>query len=1027
MFNDSSIELLSVRAQAPGAVVAGSVIDEHNATIADAAIIIRNLDNGVISSATSNNSGYFTITAPRPGRYNVTLRHPGFTTLEFKDLVLNVNDQRSLAVQMKVGRIEETVVVEAARLIQTESSVVSTLIDRQFVENLPLNGRSINPLIELTPGAVVARTDYGNQGQFSVNGQRTNANYYMIDGLSANVGVAGGVALNQSAGGSFPAFNALGGTSNLVSIDALQEFRIQTSTYAAEFGRTPGAQISIATRSGTNKFHGTAFDYVRNDAFDANDWFANSRGLKKPPLRQNDFGGVFGGPVIKDRTFFFFSYEGLRLRQPQVLLQAAPSASTRELVPEGLKPFFNAFPIPNGRDLGNGFAEFSASYANRSTLDATAIRIDQFFGQKFSLFGRFNYAPSEQINRGGEGEARTSLSTISLLPYKTRTLSIGATATLSSRISNDFRINQSLSKAASSFSLDNFGGAHPLTASEISPGQDGKNFFYAFGLGPASFLYGKNANNSQQQVNVIDNVSLSIGAHQFKFGVDYRRLLVTPEIWKNAQLVFTDLTTALRGNAQFVVVAANAVSKIITFTNFSAYSQDQWKATSRLAVNYGVRWELNPPPVARNGNFLQTAVGFDNPATATLAPPGTPLWRTRYTNFAPRLGVSYLLSPSPARETVIRGGFGIFYDLLTGVAGGASAPVINQNFFPNVPYPLDPVKATPPSGTGPIGVVAYDPHLTLPLTYQWNVSAEQALGTHQSITASYVAAAGRRLARREILEINNATLRTIDVTRNLAASDYHSLQLQYQRRLLQGLQVQASYTWSHSIDNDSSDLVIVPRASAADPRNDRGPSDFDVRHSFSTAATYDFSMRNRNRLLNAVMRNWSVDTIFRARSALPINVATGVRLFGAFNEGRPDLIPGVPLYVQDASVGGGRRINRAAFSIPPINPNFTATRQGTLGRNSLRGFPLSQWDLALRRKIHLGEGVNLQLRGEVFNLLNHPNFGDPENFLDSGDLFGRSSHMFGSSFGSGANSGAISPLYQIGGSRSIQLALKLLF
>src|SRR5262249_35634773 len=192
--------------------------------------------------------------------------HQGFAAVEIQDVVLNVNDQRALKIRLKVGQVKEVVFVDGTPLIQTESAAVSTVINRQFVENLPLNGRSFTTLIELTPGVVLTKAGYGDQGQFSVNGQRANANYFIIDGVGANIGIGGGILLNQTGAGTVPAFTALGGTNNLVSVDALQEFSIQTSTYAPEFGRTPGAQVSIVTRSGTNQFHGSLFEYFRNEA-----------------------------------------------------------------------------------------------------------------------------------------------------------------------------------------------------------------------------------------------------------------------------------------------------------------------------------------------------------------------------------------------------------------------------------------------------------------------------------------------------------------------------------------------------------------------------------------------------------------------------------------------------------------------------------------------------------------------------------------------------------------------------------------
>jgi len=229
-----------------------------------------------------------------------------------------VQDALSLNFTLPIGAAYEVLTVEGgAALVNTESATVSTVVDRQFAENLPMNGRSFQTLIELTPGVVVTPSTTTENGQFSINGQRTASNYWMVDGVSANIGV--GAASNtpgNGLGGTLGSFSALGGTNSLVSVDALQEFRIQTSTYAPEFGRTPGGQISIVTRSGTNQWHGTLFDYLRNDVFDASNWFngyANDPPLPKAKERQNDFGGTLSGPILRDKTFFFFSYEGLRL------------------------------------------------------------------------------------------------------------------------------------------------------------------------------------------------------------------------------------------------------------------------------------------------------------------------------------------------------------------------------------------------------------------------------------------------------------------------------------------------------------------------------------------------------------------------------------------------------------------------------------------------------------------------------------------------------------------------------------------
>ncbi len=304
--------LFIARAQSESASLRISVTDERAAVVPGVNITLLNLDTAWQRHATTDDEGACVVPLLPPGSYNVTAQRDGFATVEIRRIVLSTGDQRALRINLKIGEVGASVtIIDDASSIQ-QSAAMGTVVNRNFVENLPLNGRSFQSLFELTPGVVLTRASFNEQGQFSVNGQRANANYFMVDGVSANIGVSAGSAPGQSAGGSLPALTALGSTNNLVSVDALEEFRILTSTYAPEFGRTPGAQVSIITRSGSNRFSGTAFNYFRNDALDASDWFANSKGLPRPAIRQNDFGGVLGGPIVRDRAFFFFSYEGLR-------------------------------------------------------------------------------------------------------------------------------------------------------------------------------------------------------------------------------------------------------------------------------------------------------------------------------------------------------------------------------------------------------------------------------------------------------------------------------------------------------------------------------------------------------------------------------------------------------------------------------------------------------------------------------------------------------------------------------------------
>jgi hypothetical protein len=383
-------------AQTESASIHGTVTDPTGAFVPSAAVRLIDIDRGLESHGSTGNDGFFSFASVRSGHYRMEVEKSGFKLVRLTGITVNVQDNLEENFELTVGNVSQSITVEAnADNVNITDGTVSTVVDRHFAESLPLNGRSFQSLIELTPGVVVTPSNILDNGQFSVNGQRADANYWMVDGVSANTGVG----INTTYGGNgiagaLPAFSVVGGTNSLVSVDAMQEFRIQTSTYAPEFGRTPGGQISIVTRSGTNQFHGTAFDYLRNDVLDANNWFngyTNNPPLPKAEERQNDFGGTLGGPILKDRTFFFFSYEGLRHRLPQTTLSTVPDLNARQNAVPAMQPFLNSYPLPNGTDnLATGIAQFNGSYSNPASLDAYSIRIDSQVNHNQTLFGRFN-------------------------------------------------------------------------------------------------------------------------------------------------------------------------------------------------------------------------------------------------------------------------------------------------------------------------------------------------------------------------------------------------------------------------------------------------------------------------------------------------------------------------------------------------------------------------------------------------------------------------------------------------------------
>jgi hypothetical protein len=1028
--------LSTAYAQTETGTIRGSVNDPSGAVVPGATVRLIDVDRGTLADVATGNSGLYSFAGVHPGHYRMEIEKSGFKVVRLTNIILNVQDNLEENLKLSVGNISESITVEADTVnVNTTDGTVSTVVDRHFAENLPLNGRSFQTLIMLTPGVVVTQTVYDDQGQFSVNGQRADANYFTVDGVSANFGVTGYLPLVQTAGGALPALSVAGGTNSLVSVDAMQEFRVQSSSFAPEFGRTPGGQISIATRAGTNDFRGTLFEYFRNDVLDANDWFngyMNNPPLPKAEERQNDFGGVFGGPIIRDKSFFFFSYEGLRLRQPATQETAVPDNASRQQAPAMMQPFLNAYPVQNGRELGSGLAQFNGSYSDPSSLNAYSIRVDHAVNSKLSLFGRYNYSPSQTSVRNPFGD----LSNSQPLSTSVQTFTIGLTQLITPRASHEVRANYSNDRVSTVYALDNFGGAVPPSDSQLFPARfsSANSLFQLLIVGAGEFAQGNGGTGEQRQVNLVDNLSVTKGSHLLKFGLDYRWLSPFSNPGPYGQFAeFTGVTTSSGGALSGVAAFADAKtlqSDALLVHNFALYSQDTWKITARLTATYGLRWDLNPPLKGKNlANQPFTVTGLNDPASLALAPRGTPLYQTTYGNVAPRIGVAYQLRGGPDWLSVLRGGFGVFYDLGSTSLGGASSyfPFIAINSFSPVPFPLSPQNAAPPVLTTSLPaslIVVAEPDLKLPRTYEWNAALEQSLGSSKTLSLTYVGAVGRDLLRVTNLLAPSADFGFVNVTDNSATSDYHALQLKFQRRFSRGLQALASYTWSHSIDIASTDAFATylnTPTSVANPNIDRGNSDFDIRHAFAAGVTYNLPSPEPNKFAHSALGSWSLDSFIFARTAPPVDVvgaiefADGIALYP-----RPDVVPGVPLVLHGSQYPGGKAFNLAAFTPPPTG------QQGDFGRNVLRGFGAWQADVAFQRQFQLTEKVGLRFRGEFFNLFNHPNFGPPDNNLTDA-LFGLSTQTLASSLGSGGANGGFNPLYQIGGPRSIQLALKLQF
>lgn len=1018
-------------AQSTDATISGLIVDPSGRVIPDADIEILNEATGLHYTNKTNGTGIYTVSILPPGQYRVQVSKVGFKTLIKPGIVLNVQSAVALNFTLPLGATSESITVEAgSSLINTTDASVGTVIDRKFVANIPLNGRSFQDLISMTPGVTTQSPQSGSalatNGDFSVNGQRTESNNYTVDGVTGNIGAGNGYGQPQNGtGGSLGGSTALGTTQSLISVDALQEFRVQSSTYSAEYGRSPGGQFSLVTRSGTNTLHGSLFDYLRNNFFDANDWFNDEYGKPTPALRQNDFGGTVGGPVWipgiydgKNRTFFFASYEGLRLTQPTAAtIQYVPDTFMRQQAAPAIRSILNAYPIQNGIDYGSAtspnLAQFISAFSLPSHIDSTSIRVDHAFSPKLSVFFRLGDTPSSTSSR----------------PYFTRTdqqinsqtYTLGVSSQLSARFNNDFRLGYDRTDASQKGVDDGFGGGVPVNLAEaMGAGSIAAPtplmYFYITGIGTSEFAL-PNSSNLGRQWNLVDTFSASLGRHQLRFGVDYRRIKSSLRQGDPEMYVEYLSAKSILNNTPDIPEVIRFLPATPIFNEIAAFAQDEWRLSSKLSLSSGLRWEVNPPPTEAHGNDAYTLLGvIGNPSSLSLAPQGTPLWHTGWYNFAPRIGMAYIAHDREDWETVIRAGGGVFFDTLNQVGalgytglGFEGYKILYGASIPFTSAQLSfPVTVAPPYTS--TAIYAFPAHLQLPYTLEWNTSLQQALGKGQTVTISYVGANGRRLIGAQQLSLSklNPDFSSILYFPGGVTSNYQALQLQFQRSVSHGIQVLASYSWSHSLDFGSTGTALPLQ---------RGNSDFDLRQNLQGGLSWDLPTWSTNRAMASLLNHWALDGRLIVRSGFPVplkgtsytDTATGNVTYMGLN-----IIPNQPIYLYGSQYPGGKLINSGAFASP------TTGIAGNAPRNFIRGFGATQLNLAARKQFELRDKLTFQFRAESFNILNHPNFG----FIDAtyGDAtFGQATKMLNQSLGT------VAAQYQQGGPRSMQFALKLIF
>lgn len=1050
-------------AYAQNASVQGQVSDASGAAIAKAYVRVVNQQTGTELHVNTNGSGQYSVATLEPGAYKIFVQASGFSTEVSGPIILNVAQQAVLDFKLKVGNVSDEVVVDASGTsMNTSDATVSTVIDRQFVQEIPLNGRSFQNLILTVPGVATATPQGTDNGSFSVNGMRTDANNFIVDGVSAN----NGASLASGAGTAGMAANttAIGTTQSILPIDALQEFRMSTSTYTAEFGRQSGAQISFQSRSGTNTYHGALFDYLRNAVFDANNWFNtyNTPSIARPQEQQNDFGGFFGGPLSiprlysgKDRAFFFVAYEGLRLNQPQpAFIYWVPSNGThntatytnaklenvRKYAPVALQPVLNAYPLPNCSilqnplciDYGDGLSPYIGTGSAVSPVNTVSARIDFQVLPGTQVFVRYSDTTSKSTG------PLTTGPNIAANLIRTRSYLLGVDSVLRTNISNELRLQYSPASYIQSYTGNPAGGAQPVDLQTLQglPPVGGETFVELAepSNGLNNKIYSLNYGTLQFQPNAVDTVSWTHGRHFFKAGVDYRQTTAYLNDGKWARSpgsynYFKNPSTILT-NEPSTIETFNLLRQDPTTKNLGLFFQDEWRVLPRLSLSLGLRWDFNPPP-SISGAQQYTYTGAPSvPGSMALSQLGAPLYKTTYTNFEPRFGLALVLNNQPGHETVLRAGAGLFDDTISMFdavgsdesLGPGVAQFFGTSYGDTQGFPIAAsVILTPPAAPTPPYPLAYfaDPTLRPPSSLGWNVSLEQAMGQRQSFVLGYVGSLGRNLINLKEYDVAaiNPLFTTFLQAENGPGSNYNALQLQYKRRLLHGLQVQAAYTWSHAIDSDSADSTYLPVQ--------RGDSDHDLRNNFTAALVYDLPGQYAARLQRVLFGNWSLSSWVVARTAFPVQVSgPSVVVAGSEYASRLNYNGGYP-YVSKAGVPGGRLFNPAVFRVPTTSQEGL----GTAPRNFLRGFGETETDLALQRRFPLHDQINLAFRVEAFNVFNHPNFGalnvtcgaTAAGAICNNTQMGEATNTLSTALG------GLSPIYQQGGPRSLQFALRLEF
>jgi hypothetical protein len=1023
----------AVSAQVSGGTISGQVTDSTGALIPGAQVAIRNTATAVTTSLVANQEGVYRAPNLLPGDYEITASAPNFTSFLQKGVTLTVGADLTIDLKLTAGAVTASIIVsDEAPTVDTTTPTISAVVSERTIVELPLNGRDWTSLATLQPGissvrtqAVVGTTSSrGNRGfgdELSITGHRPQENNYRIDGVSINdytngaPGSAGGVNLGA---------------------DAIKEFSVLASNYTAEYGRTSGGVINAVTRSGSNSFHGSAYEFLRNDALDARNFFDG----KKPPLRRNQFGASAGGPIYlprfgeggpaigyngKNKTFFFSDYEGIRRSQGVTSTVTVPSPAARAgilcsnpagapasspctthtvVVDPKIVPFLKFWQLPNGPLRGNGdTGSFSTPLSQIFTENFFTTRIDHRFSSKNSLFGTYmfddgSFSVPDVLNNA-------------VFPNRTRRqmIAIEETHTFSQNFINSFRLGYNRTKGAVNVTGPAVNPVAEDTSLGSAPGRAAA-IINVSGVITDSVAVAGNSffNHIQNSYQIYDDAFLTRGNHSLRFGfafekIEYNELgLRRP----NGRVSFASLESFLtnRPTNFFALDPTRSREAGVRESIWAGYLNDSWRYSSRLNLNLGLRYEMSTIPTEEHDQF-----------TSVLNLNGGPIVKVKklftrnptLRNFEPRVGFAYDVFGDG--KTAFRGGFGI-YDALplpwiwapkasqgTPFNVGRTVSGLAQGSFPDL------IFNTINFATVPGDSVYTEQRPKRNYIMNWNLTLQRQLIADWTLTAAYVGSRGVHMAfgtdevnivlpigqnaqgfiwptprgSGTVVDPNAGELRGTLWDGN---SHYNALQLQIVKTMSHGFQAQGSYTWSKCIDEGSEasrgdqfqNGIISPLFFEKAHR--RGRCAYDYRHVFVGNALWNIP-GPKSGVASALLGNWQLGSILSSTTGVPFSVIIGgdpLGLKGTDVNGWPDYVPGCKI---ENPADPLHYINTACFTLP--NP---LTRLGNAGRNIATGPSLFNLDLAAYKNIPItaiSEGFRVQLRAEFFNILNHTNFAAP--------------------------------------------------